>query len=69
MFQASDEQVEKVKEWQEKYLEMDKWYKTMTPKVEGSFNMGKTLSIVQKQITELEVKYTTILCHATIDIV
>ena len=63
MFRASDEQVEKVKEWQEKYSEMDKWYKTMTPKVEGNFNMGKTLPIVQKQITELQVKYTAILCH------
>ena len=56
MSQASDGQVKKVKEWQEKYQEMDKWYKKMTPKVEGSFNMGKSLPIVRKQIADLEVK-------------
>ena len=55
MSQASDEQLEKVKEWREKYIEVDKWYQTITPKVEGNFTIGKTLPIVRKQIAEQEV--------------
>ena len=55
MSTASDEQLEKVKEWREKYKEVDNWYQTMTPRVEGNFNMGKTLPNVQKQIAEQEV--------------
>ena len=55
MNEASDVQLEKVKEWNEKYAEVDTWYKTMTPKIEGNFNIGKTLPIVQKQIADQEV--------------
>ena len=55
MSQASDEQLEKVKEWQEKYAQVNEWYKTMTPKIEGNFNVGKTLPVVRKQIAEQEV--------------
>ena len=62
MSKASDEQLERVKEWREKYAEVDSWYKTMTPKVEGSFNMGKTLPIVQKQIADQEVLVNELLC-------
>ncbi|XP_028414134.1 dystrophin-like isoform X2 [Dendronephthya gigantea] len=54
MSKASEDQLGKVKEWREKYKEVDLWYETMTPKVEGNFNIGKTLSTVQKQMTEQE---------------
>ena len=52
---AANDQLEKMRQWREKYMEVQKWYETMSTKIEGEFTMGKTLPAVRKQVAEQEV--------------